>query len=181
MIEMYCDKCKKKVDKITRLEHREDAKAHGVTIASFCMGEYDLCDDCLDKLKTLKLDIKDFMAMSDEEIELALYPFKVGDQVITDDGRVGIIESFCTCPSCKVRGFYEPQIKMEIGDDPIFITDTDKNNGFKYFYKIGDQVYGNINEQCVRDNIYNLKKQLIGYESQLEVIKKLKKEKENEL
>ena len=52
--------------------------------------------------------------------------FKVGDQVITDDGRVGVIESICDCESCKDRGFYEPRVKMQDGYDQIWITDTDK-------------------------------------------------------
>ena len=160
MIKCYCDKCGKEITEGAKkvVEEIEAVDIDGNTIVKFPKVTH-ICDECQDDLTC---------------------GFKVGDQVITDDGRVGIIESFCDCPSCEIRGFYEPRIKMEIGDDPIWITDTDKNNGFKHFYRIGDRVFGNIDEQYVRDNIYNLKKQLIEYESRLEVVKKLKKEKENE-
>ena len=107
--------------------------------------------------------------------------FKVGDQVITDDGCVGVIESICDCPSCKIRGFYEPTVKTEIGLYGIYITDTDKNNGFKSFYKIGDRVFGNIDEQEERrleEDIYTRKSEIIRLEAQLNVLKTLKEEKE---
>jgi hypothetical protein len=177
MIKFICDKCEeeKPINKMKRIIQEEYAYANGVKVLSFPVAAHDLCEKCHEKYEKLDIDIKDFMKMSDEEIELALYTFKVGDQVITDDGRVGTIEYICDCPSCKNRGFYEPQIKMEIGEDKIFITDTDKNNGFKNFYKIGDQVFGNLDEQCVLDNISFLKKELIISEAQLNVIKTLKK------
>ena len=66
--------------------------------------------------------------------------FKVGDEVITYDGRVGTITDFCTCSSCKQRSFYEPEIEMKIGSQ-IWMTDTDKDNGFDDFYKIGKRNY----------------------------------------
>ena len=43
------------------------------------------------------------------------YTFHVGDEVITDDGRVGKITSICTCDRCKTRGFYEPTVDFHDG------------------------------------------------------------------
>ena len=184
MIKMICDKCKKEVEKLTRIEHHEEAKSHGVTIVRFTISASDLCDKCLEKLQQLPgVEIQDFMAMSNEEIELALYTFKVGDMVITDDGRVGTITDICTCDRCKERGFYEPSALMEDGDR-IYITDTDKENGFKCYYQIGDRVFGNLEEGCIErieQRISRRKSELVALENQLNVIKKLKKEKENEM
>lgn len=116
------------------------------------------------------------------EYEELTYGFKVGDQVITDDGRVGTIVDICDCESCKKRGFYEPRVDMTIGEYQIYITDKDKRNGFQNFYKIGDQVFGNIDEQYVLNNIEYKKKdisdmqrELMQLEAQLNVIQTLKK------
>jgi uncharacterized protein (UPF0218 family) len=127
--------------------------------------------------KVYNIDIKDFMEMSDEEIEFSLYTFKVGDKVVTDDGRVGIITDICTCDSCKKRGFYEPKVKLEVGIGDIWITDTCKNNGFINFYSIGDQVFGNIDEKCfdrIKEQISERKRELVELEAQLNVIQSLK-------
>lgn len=181
MIKMVCDRCKKEVSTITRLPHTEEVYAHSVKLMEFHIADYDLCEECIEKMKKIGVDIADFMKMSDEEAELALYTFKVGDQVITDDGRVGIIKEICTCPSCKVRGFYEPFVKLERGLYDIYITDTDKDNGFRSFYKIGDKVFGNIAEECdeeIKQEIKARQQEIISLEAQLSVVKKLKEEKE---
>ena len=184
MIKMICDKCKREVEKLTRIEYGEDVygggRNKGVKIANFRLGAYDLCDECLKKLQQLKIEIKDFMKMSDEEIELALYTFKVGDEVITADGRVGTITSICTCDKCKERGFYEPRVETEVGIYDIWITDTDKNNGFISYYKIGDRVFGNIDENEEKRLIEDIDKrqcEINSLEEQLEVLKKIKEEK----
>ena len=117
------------------------------------------CDECLDNELTCG--------------------FKVGDQVITDDGRVGIITDICTCESCKKRGFYEPSVETEIGLWDIYITDTCKNNGFKSFYRIGDRVFGNIDEEEIermKQSIKERKCEIISLEAQLNVLKTLKEE-----
>ena len=188
MIKMICDKCKLEVDKLTRIEYGEDAYGHGVKIGYFPIGAYDLCDKCLEKLQRLEVEIRDFMAMSDEEIELALYTFKVGDRVITSTGEVGTITNICTCNKCKERGFYEPEVKTEIGNYKIYITDNDKRVNFRSFYQIGDHIFGNIDEDYLLHNIESKKgdinnahKELIELEDQLEVLKKIKKEKDKEL
>ena len=184
---MICDKCKHEALKVTRLNHTEDVYGHGVKIMEIPIAAYDLCDECLKKMEKIGVEIQDFMKMSDEEIDLALCTFKVGDQVITSTGEVGTITEICTCDACKRRGFYEPQVETEIGNYSIWITDNDKDVNFRSFYRIGDHIYGNIDEDCLlynieskKQDIYNAKKELIELECQLDVVKKLKKEKENE-
>lgn len=102
--------------------------------------------------------------------------FKVGDIVIVDDGRAGVIEDICDCNRCRDRGFYEPRVKMTIGNDQIWITDTDKKNGFISFYRIGDQVFGNVDEgaaERIKERILELRHELAEYESQLNMLKSL--------
>ena len=184
MVKFYCDKCGKETtgDKIKRvIEDQYTCDTHGNKLMRFPKAARDLCEECLGKYEKLNIEIQDFMAMSDEEIKLALYTFKVGDQVITDDGRVGTIIDICTCEQCKKRGFYEPRIEMEIGLYDIYITDSDKNNGFKSFYRIGDQVFGNVDEEefeRIKDGIRERKLEIISLEGQLNVLKKLKQVKE---
>ena len=127
----------------------------------FASASYQYCDECMEKGLTCG--------------------FKVGDEAITSTGEVGTIISFCTCQFCKERGFYEPTVEVEIGNDPIYITDIDKRNNFSSFYKIGDRVFGNIDEDAVKDSIksakeqvYKLQIELIELNSQLEVVKKIK-------
>jgi hypothetical protein len=124
-------------------------------------------------------DVKNFCNMSDADIELLRYTFKVGDKVITDDGRSGTIISICDCDRCKKRGFYEPKVQMDIGVCQIWITDTDKENGFMSFYQIGDRVFGNIDNEAskrIRERVVELKHELIEYETQLDMMKKLEKQ-----
>ena len=59
----------------------------------------------------------------------------------------------------------------------------DKRNNFSSFYKIGDRVFGNIDEDAVKDSIKSVKEQvyklqcaLIELTSQLEVVNILKKQ-----
>lgn len=182
MIQMICDKCKKEVQTVTRLNHTEDVYGHGVKIMEIPIAAYDLCDECLEKLEKLEIEVQDFMKMSDEEIELALYMFKVGDTVITDDGRVGTITDICTCDKCKERGFYEPKVTTECGIYDIWITDTDKNNGFISYYQIGDKIFGNVDEKAeerMKEDIHTRKSEIISLEAQLNVLNILKKEKDN--
>lgn len=73
---------------------------------------------------------------------------RTGMWVVTNDRlHIGKIKDFCTCDSCKERGFYEPII-----DNPnIFITNYDKEckfHGYKFYdniidlIQIGDYVNG---------------------------------------
>lgn len=183
MVKFYCDKCGKETtgDKIKRvIEDQYACDARGNKLMRFPKATYDLCEECLGKYEKLNIEIQDFMTMSDEDIELALYTFKVGDEVITDDGRVGTITDICTCEKCKERGFYEPKVTTETGIYDIYITDTDKNNGFISYYKIGDKVFGNVDEKAekrIKEDIHTRKSELIALETQLDVLSILKKEK----
>lgn len=162
MIKVYCDKCGKEItgDIHKIFENIEAVDALGYTLITFPK-EIHICDEC---------QYNEFTC-----------GFKVGDQVVTDDGRVGVIKSICDCENCKRRGFYEPRVKMEIGKYQIYITDTNKNNGFKHFYKIGDQVFGNLDEEyvlneikCKKEEIHNMKKELVELEAQLNVVRTFK-------
>ena len=128
----------------------------GVTADSAC-----LCEECMENELT--------------------YGFKVGDEVIISTGKVGKIIDICTCNQCKERGFYEPVVEVEIGNGSIWITDNDKRVGFKSFYKIGDQVFGNLDEDGVlqdisttKREIRELQEELIQYNAQLNIVKKMK-------
>ena len=154
MIKVYCDECGKEITGAAHkvIEKIEATDALGAVLVTFPK-EIHLCDEC---------QYNDFTC-----------GFKVGDQVITSDGRVGVIEGICDCEYCKERGFYEPKVKMTIGNDQIWIADTDKENGFIRFYKIGNQVFGNVNKEAIediRENITDVRHELIEYESQLNVL-----------
>lgn len=157
MIKIYCNKCGKEItgNVNKEVEERKAIDLHGTVVAKWTdITHY--CDDC--------------------QYEDLSCGFKVGDQVIADDGRVGKITDICDCDRCKERGFYEPRVKTCIGNDQIWITDTDKENGFINFYKIGDRIFGNIDEEAekrIREQMSDLRHELAEYESQLNVLKDL--------
>lgn len=134
-------------------------------LSKFSGRPYTLCDDCLEKYKSNTMILEDFI----KEVE-----FKVGDKVITDDGRVGHIIDICTCDKCKERGFDEPTIQY-INGGIDYITISDKNNGFKNFYLIGNKVFGNLDEAHVLSCISARKEELEKLEAQIDVINQLKK------
>lgn len=180
MIQCFCDKCGMPIpiDKTKRVIEKVYAcDSKGNRITGFPAVAHDLCEECHKKYALLNIEIQDFMAMSNKEIEFALYTFKVGDKVITADGRVGTITDICTCDKCKTRGFYEPIVKLESGLYDIYITDTDKNNRFMSFYQIGDKVFGNIDEkeaERIPREIVARKCEINCLEAQLNMIKELK-------
>lgn len=162
MIKVYCDNCGQEITGNIHkvIDEVKATDAFGAVVATF-HDEMHYCDEC-------------------QYNELTC-GFKVGDPVITDDGRYGVIESICDCESCKKRGFYEPSVKMKIGADQIWITDNDKRNGFANFYKIGDQVFGNVDEEFVKEQIQSCwqcirkeNEKLADLKVQLEIVKKLK-------
>ena len=159
MIKVYCDKCSKEIagNVNQSVEHNEVKDALGITL--FVLPKIiHLCDEC--------------------QYDELTCGFKVGDMVVTDDGRVGIIESICDCDRCKDRGFYEPKVETIIGNDKIWISDTDKKNGFINFYRIGDQVFGNIDktaDEYIRERITDLQHELVEYKLQLKSLLDLKK------
>ena len=164
MIKVFCDKCGKEItDNVNNVIEETEAKnCYGNTLMKFASASYQYCDKCMEKGLTCR--------------------FKVGDEVITSTGEVGRIIDICTCDKCRKRGFYEPKVEVEIGNNSIYITDNDKRNNFNSFYKIGDKVFGNIDEDAVKDSIksvkdqvYKLQSELIELNSRLDVINILKK------
>lgn len=162
MIKVYCNKCGKEITGNIHkvIEEVEAVDALGTVLVKFPQ-EVHYCDECQYKELTCG--------------------FKVGDQVITSTGKVGKITSICTCDRCKERGFYEPNVEVEIGTGSIWITDNDKRVDFRSFYQIGDQIFGNIDKDCIiddierkRDEIRNNHEELMELKAQLAVVNKLK-------
>ena len=174
MIKYFCNKCGKEVKEINQIFDTEHAKDRlGRNIAFLKATEIHLCNECYKKFKQLHLDIGEFLKFSDEELDFLLNTFKVGDQVITDDGRIGRIIDICTCDKCEERGFYEPEVRY-INGDTDYITISDKNNEFKNFYSIGNKVFGNLDEAHLLSCISARREELRKLEAQLDVINQLK-------
>ena len=93
--------------------------------------------------------------------------FKFGDIVITSKGEMGVVVDVCDCDRCKSRGFYEPQIKTVVGSSMIWCTDSDKEDGFKSFYRIGDEVFGNIDKDGLDSEIDEVKHRIRSCEKEL--------------
>ena len=163
MIKVFCDKCGKEItDKVNTVKEEAEAVSDGRVVCKFTSASYQCCNECMEN----KLSCG----------------FKIGDEVITSTGEVGRITDICTCNFCRDRGFYEPTVEVEIGNNAIYITDSDKRNNFRSFYKIGDQVFGNIDEDVVLDEIKSTKEEvrklqlkLIELDGQLNMINILKK------
>lgn len=162
MIKYFCDRCGKEIkDTVyTDTETTEAVDCHDNVVATFTRTTH-CCDEC-----------------KYEELSCG---FKVGDKVITNDGRTGVITNICTCETCKRRGFYEPTVTMDSGTSE-YITISDKNNGFKSYYSIGNKVFGNLDEQSIIDDIeYNkkniscLQEKVHTLELQWSKVKELKK------
>ena len=173
MIKYFCDRCGKECGKRARTIARFAYDGLGSKIV--WIRNDHLCKECDDKFIEVYDKLKhddDIFDMTDEDIELLRYTFKVGDEVITDDGRVGIITDICGCERCKKRGFYEPVVEMKIGSQ-IYITDTDKKDGFISYYKIGDRVFGNIDDKYLLGRMETLKEEMQEIEAQLNVINEI--------
>ena len=176
MIKYFCDRCGKETKiAITMPIYVHDGKGNVINQ----IDSKDICEDCAKKLAEVKDELvkkhylQDFLLMSDEDIELLRYVFKVGDKVIASDGLTGIVKEVCTCSECKRRGFYELTVEMEDGSvDYVMVTD--KKRGFDAYYSIGDRIFGNLDEAYVTNQMndaWNKHAQLI---KQLGLIKTLK-------
>lgn len=149
MIKVFCDKCGKEItyNVNTVIEETEAKNCCDNTVMKFASASYQYCDECMENNLTCG--------------------FKVGDEVITSTGEVGRIIDICTCDRCRERGFYEPTVEVKIGNNSIYITDNDKRNNFSSFYNIGDKVFGNIDEDAIKDSIKSVKEQVYKLQSEL--------------
>jgi hypothetical protein len=140
MIKVYCDKCGKEItDNVNKeIEETKAIDLYGEVVAKW-RNMLHYCDECKHNDLTCG--------------------FKVGDEVITSTGKVGKITSICDCENCEERGFYEPTVETEDGDR-IYLTNNDKRVNFRSFYKIGDQVFGNIDKDVLLDDIKSTQQQL---------------------
>ncbi len=173
MIKYFGDRCGKEIDK-GRQMYTGVYDALGA-LATYIGTPKHLCEECSEKLDAIKDQLKyeeDIFDMTDEDIDLLRYTFKVGDQVITDDGRTGTIVSICDCESCKARGFYEPTV--DFGDYTDYIMISDKEDGFKSYYQIGDRVFGNLDEESINADIDECEQRMLQLYKQLGTIQELK-------
>lgn len=176
MIKYFCDRCGNEF-KSNGLAIQVYAR-DGIGTKIWFEDNKHLCAECADKFNMIKDRLEyeeDIFSMSDEDIALMEYDFKVGDKVITSTGEVGVIESICDCYKCKERGFYEPKVKTTKGIYDIYITDNDKKNGFSSFYEIGKYKFGNVDKESIKrdieyetHNIEEATKRLNEYRNQLE-------------
>ena len=172
MIQYFCDRCGKetKIEDSYRIPPRmkndNGIMHHGGFL--ICIDCYHRWREVLDRVSDL-----DFVRMTDNELEPYRCDFKVGDEVITNDGRVGKIVDICTCNKCRERGFFEPTVELNDGSTDYIMID-DLANGFKSYYKIGNHIFGILNEEAVNkeiDDTYKRYKELI---EQLALIQSLK-------
>ena len=109
-------------------------------------------------------------------MEIKDYKFKVGDDVITTDGRKGKIVDVCTCSSCVDRGFYEPTWIAENDNGKNYITIGTALCGFNEYYKIGEYRFNDFDKDEVLAEISLYEKSLKKLNSQLKVIEELENE-----
>ena len=64
------------------------------------------------------------------------YEFHVGDYVETKDGRIGYIRKICHCEVCKDRGFYEPYVRYNDGEEE-YITVHEVEHFQDFYNRIG--------------------------------------------
>lgn len=64
------------------------------------------------------------------------YEFHVGDYVETKDGRIGYITKICHCEVCKDRGFYEPYVRYNNGEEE-YITVHEVEHFQDFYNRIG--------------------------------------------
>lgn len=173
MIKCFCDKCNNEIKSDGLVVPIYARNRMGVRL--LFVGNKHLCNECVKKFNVVKDRLEyeeDFFDMSDEDIALMEYDFKVGDEVITSTGQVGVIESICDCDFCRDRGFYEPKVSTTKGVDGIYITDSDKRTNFSSFYKIGKYKFGNIDKESVKRDIETETKNIEDATNRLEEYRK---------
>jgi hypothetical protein len=158
MIKVFCDRCGKEIKgDVNEFTNTMEGIARGKIVATWKSVEH-ICDECKQKDLTCG--------------------FKVGDKVVTADGKKGKIISICKCLKCNERGFYEPKVEFNDGDTD-YITVTDKNDGFKSYYSIGDQIFGNLNEESVIRELNDISCRRAQLEEQLGTLLVLKQVRKN--
>ena len=175
MIKYFCDRCGQEIKSNGRSMYTGVYDALGALITTIGPPKY-LCEECCAKFDSIKEQLKheeDIFDMTDEEIELLRYTFKVGDKVITANGRTGKITGICTCDQCKQRGFYEANIEFN-DKDTDYLMISDKKNGFKAYFSIGDRIFGNLDEKSVDKEINECHDRLLQLSEQLGTITRLK-------
>lgn len=154
-VRYFCDRCEKEFKSNGLVIETYARDALGMVMAY--MGKALLCEACTKKFDMVKDRLKyeeDFFTMTDEDISLMEYDFKVGDEVITSTGQFGVITEICNCDLCRDRGFYELKVEVTLGGlGTIHITDNDKRVNFRSFYQIGKYKFGNIDKDCVEHDI----------------------------
>ena len=153
MIKYFCDRCGKEMEKGCQM-YTGAYDGLGALI-TYIGAPKHLCEECSEKLDTIKDQLEheeDIFDMTDEDIELLRYTFKAGDKVVTSDGRTGKIRDICTCDKCKERGFYEANIDYD-DESTGWLMISDKKNGFRSYYSIGDRVFGNIDDESVNKEL----------------------------
>lgn len=161
MIKYFCDKCGNEVESNGLVVPMYAYDAIGTKLA-FLKNNL-LCEKCVEKFNMIKDRLEheeDFFDMSDKQISLMEYDFKVGDKVVTSTGQVGVIKSICGCVSCIERGFYEPKVVTTAGVGDIYITNNDRDVNFRSFYRIGKYCFGNIDIDCIKYDIKSETKNL---------------------
>lgn len=180
MIKYFCDRCGKEIQDEGRQIYTGVYDALGVFITTVGAPKH-LCNECSIKLEEIKDELEheeDIFDMTDDDIELLRYTFKVGDNVCTADGRTGVISEICTCDHCKERGFYEPTIKFDDGSTN-YIMISEKNNGFKSYYFIGDRVFGNLDDESINKEIKECQNKLMQLYERRHRVEKLKQRKDS--
>ena len=186
MIKYFCDRCGKECKAESKIIPKYVARGGKCNTVLMVFGNGMLCEECAKKFEQVKDQFKheeDIFNMTDEDIELLRYTFKVGDKVIESDGLTGTVKEVCTCSECKRRGFYELTVEMEDGSID-YVMATDKKRGFDSYYSIGDRVFGNLKEEYVSKEIDKCEKQMWQLYKQLGTIQEVKmlhqhKKKEN--
>ena len=180
MIKYFCDRCGKEMEK-GRQMYTGAYDRHGAMIMLYDNPKH-LCEECSEKLDAIKDKLEheeDIFDMTNEEIMLLRNSFKVGDKVITSDGRMGQITDTCTCDRCKERGFYESTITFDDGDTD-YIMISDKHNKFKSYYQIGSHIFGNINEESINKELEEIGERYNKFIKQQSIINFLKDKKDND-
>lgn len=101
------------------------------------------------------------------------YKFKVGDDVITTDGKRGKIVDVCTCSACAERGFYEPTWIAEDDNAKEYITIGTALCGFNEYYQIGEYRFNDFDKDEVLYNMALYERELKKLKKQLKVIEEL--------